>query len=558
MDYTNHPPASLDSSLRGPDLSRHEGVNFMKVRVTSSLIALSVAGIVGSVGCGSDDPGTSDNTVPVIDVALNRSYTPNLGLVTNLEEHGWPNRDSAAGAMDDAIKEARRFYDTLAAPNPTPENVDYPDPFTGAAPGPKVTAPMTFQAWKDKFNIPKRNPGESLADYRVRADVVVYYNKNELGLGRELGCAEFDDGKASDGTQLTGVACYVTNYGTAFRDVVNSLPIATEGLHAKNTVCITWRPSLPANYQVQFYTYNQDGNRREFAQLDTLGPRPLPQVCMNCHGGSYDNERHLAKYARFLPLDPNVVVFADSGPTSRAAQEESIRKLNLLSVKSPLTPDQMTMLEQVYGGKVTTPGTVSATEWAPPAWNDTEAHRQVFDKVIKPDCWTCHAAMQTGPLGDTLSIYSLFNSPALLESGLQAQVCNGFTMPNSQATLLNFWEPYPTPVKYTDGKTYASGADLLLSAINVKREDCTNLEINVDCRRSANPDALCGNNFSGRACDMESGKCVPDLKAPRQPGDPNGVCKTDKSRNCPYPEACVPATGPIPAGIKGYDGVCMP
>jgi len=534
-------------------------VIFMKVRVTRSFIALSVAGFMGAAGCGTDTPDDNSdaNTVPVINIALNRSYTVNGGLVTNLESHGWPNRD-IANPMDPTVIEALKFYDTLNAPNAQPEMVDYPDPFTGLPSGPRITAPMTLQAWKDTFNIPARNPGESLADYRVRTNVVVYYNKNELGLGRELGCAEFDDGKTADGTQLTGVACYVTNYGTAFRDLVNSLPLAAEGAHSKNTVCISWRPSLPTNYQVQFYTYNGDGDRREWAALDTLGPRPLPQVCMNCHGGTYDSERHLAKYARFLPLDPNVVVFSDTGPTSRAAQEEAIRKLNLLGTKSPLTPDQVTMLDQVYGGKISVPGTVSATEWAPPSWNDTPAHRQVFDKVIKPDCWTCHAAMQTGPLGDTLSIYSLFDSPALLESGLSAQVCNGFTMPNSQATLLNFWENYPTPVTFTDGKTYDSAANLLLAQIGSSREKCTNLATTVDCRRGTDPDSLCGNSFSGRACDMDTGKCVPDLKAPRQPGEPNGVCKLDKSRNCPYPEACVAAPGPTAAGLAGYDGVCMP
>jgi hypothetical protein len=414
---------------------------------------------------------------------------------------------------------------------------------------------MTLEAWKTTFNIPVRNPGESLADYRKRADVVIYYNRNELGLGRELGCAEFDDGKAADGTQLTGIACYVTNYGTAFRDVVNSLPLAVEGLHSKNTVCISWRPSLPTNYQIQFYTYNGDGDRREWAALDTLGPRPLPQVCMNCHGGSYDSEKHLAKFARFLPMDPNVVVFADTGPSSRAAQEEAIRKFNLLATKTPLTELQNVMLDQLYGGKIATPGTVSANEWAPPAWSDTTDHRQLWDKVLKGGCATCHSAMASAPGGDTLSIFTSFKTPALLDAGLPGVVCNAFSMPNSQATSLRVWEPDPIDIA---GKKYDTMADALLDHVGLTRETCPNLEKFSNCNRGPDPDALCGNAYSGRACNRVTGECVPNLSLPRKPGDPNGICKMDGSRACVYPEACMPSGKPAEPGLEGYDGVCVP
>src|SRR4051794_10468821 len=101
----------------------------MKVRVTRSFIALSVAGFMGAAGCGTDTPEDSSdaNTVPVINIALNRGYAANGGLVTNLDTRGWPNRD-AANPMDPTVIEARKFYDTLNAPNAQPEMVDYPDP----------------------------------------------------------------------------------------------------------------------------------------------------------------------------------------------------------------------------------------------------------------------------------------------------------------------------------------------------------------------------------------------------------------------------------------------
>jgi hypothetical protein len=527
----------------------------MPARGPYSLFPISFVCAVATAGCGVDRAVEPSSVVPVIGTALDRSYQANAGMVLGLSDHGWPARDGAS--MDPVIVEARRFYDTLQEPDAEPHEVDYPDPFTGAAPAPHKTAPLTFDAWKQRFHIPARDPGESLAAYRVRAGVVVYYNKKELGLGRELGCAEFPDGTAQDGTALTGIACYVTNYGTAFRDVVNSLPLAVEGAHPKNTVCITYRPSLATGYQVQFYTYNADGQRREWAQLDTLGPRPLPQVCMNCHGGSYDSDRHLAKFARFLPLDPNVVVFADSGDASRASQEERIRAINYLSVRSPLTPAQNVMLDQLYGGKVAVAGTPSATEWAPPAWSDSDGHRQLFDKVLKPNCTTCHAAMQTGPTGSVLAIYDLFGSPTLLDAGLPAVVCGGFAMPNAQATRLNFWEPGAAPIQFA-GKSYASGAETLLASLGISHDQCSNLDAMANCNRGSDPEQLCGNAFSGRACNRVTGECVPNLRLPREPGKPNGVCKTNGTRGCPYPEQCQPAPGKPAAGLEGYDGVCIP
>jgi hypothetical protein len=537
----------------------------MNTRVSNLLwIVLPLIGSLSVSGCGLDtapDPAPV-NPIPVVPTALQRSYTANQGLVMSWGDHGWPIRDDLS-AMDPVLIEARKFYDTLSSPNAEDVLVDYPDPFTGAPAAPKKTAPLTLDAWKRAFNVPPRNLGESLDDYRVRSGAVVYYNKNELGLGRELGCGLFDDGKDAQGNQLTGIGCYVSNYGTMFRDINNSLRLAAEGLHYKNTVCITYRPSAAPGYEVQFYTYNGDNERREWAQLDTLGPRPLPQVCMNCHGGSYDNDKHLAKFARFLPMDPNVVVFPETPGTTRADQEERIRVINELSLRSPLTPAQREMLDKLYGGKIAVPGTVSAKSWFPLAWNDTDAHRDLFDQVIKPNCETCHLAMQTAPNGAELSIYNLFKSPAsLMDAGLGGVVCNSFTMPNSQATRLNFWEVKPEPLTLTNGDSFGSPADVLLAAMGTDRKHCEQLESLSNCNRGLDPDALCGNAFSGQACNRVTGKCVPDLGpyAPTDRTQPNGICKLNGTRGCPYPEVCQkrPAGDKVPEGLEGFDGLCLP
>src|SRR5262245_40530542 len=103
----------------------------MMVRLWSSLSAICIACSANLFGCGTGEADTT-SLVPVIGTALDRSYQTNHGLVTVLDAQGWPAREG--DIMDPVITEARRFYDTLQAPNATPEAVDYPDPFTGAPP----------------------------------------------------------------------------------------------------------------------------------------------------------------------------------------------------------------------------------------------------------------------------------------------------------------------------------------------------------------------------------------------------------------------------------------
>jgi len=525
-------------------------------------IALPVACALSAPGCGTDT-APEPNAIPVLESYVTRSYTVNNGLVTGWGTFDWP-LESGSG-MDPIILEGRRFYDTLQAPNAEDVVVTYNDPFTGAPPTPHKTAPLTLEAWKTAFGIPLPNPGESLADYRKRTNAVVYYNKNELGLGRELGCGTVPDGVDANGKPLTAVGCYVSNYGSSFRDVNNSLRLAAEGIHYKNTVCISFRPSLGPDYEVQFYTYDWANQRIEWAQLDTLGPRPQPAICMNCHGGHYDEQRHLAHYAHFLPMDANVVLWPEEPGLTRADQEESIRYINALGANAgaaTLTPNQRDMLDKLYGGNLNVPGTKSATSWFPSGWNDTDAHRDLFDKIIKPNCETCHLAMRSDPTGQELAIYNQFPSPSTLlnPAYIKADVCNTFNMPNSQATSHNFWEKKPEPIVFTDGTSFDSPADALLKAIGIDREQCQPLAAIVDCRRGLSPDDLCGNSDSGQACDRLTGRCVPELGSysPTDRAEPNGNCKLDGTRGCPFPLQCSKRVGPIPEGLPGFDGVCIP
>jgi hypothetical protein len=522
-----------------------------------SLLLCALAGCLG--GSTSEvwvpplDEGLSA-AVPLPGRHLDRASPVNHGTLAFLAADGTPRRDG--GDIDPLLIETRRFYDTLQWPGAEPRAVDYPNPFTGAMEPERRTAPLSLDEWKHAFSFPRREGGERLADYRKRAGIVVYYNKNELGLGRELGCSEFDDGVDSGGRTRRGLACFVTNYGAVFGDQERALVMAVAGDRPRNTVCISYRPSLGAAYEVQFYTYDADGNRQEYAQLDSLGARPHPQVCINCHGGSYDSSRHLARNARFLPLDPNVVVFpeGDDGPT-RASQEEPIRRINAAALVTPLTPAQREMVDGLYDGQPRTAGRASAVTWSPAAWQTSRADHDLYDQVLKPYCATCHMAIHEGDGDRQLTSYTLFASRAdLRRFPLPGVLCNSFSMPNAQPTMMHFWDTRRAPLAIGD-QSFPSAADALLAAFGSDRTGCSGLGQAARCDLAPDPDARCGDAQSGLACNRQTGRCVPEMADPARGAD--GFCRLDGSRSCPRTFTCQRAIS-IEPGLESFDGICLP
>jgi hypothetical protein len=510
---------------------------------------------VGEIEPSRPTPATQD--IPVLGFGLNRSMPQNQGLLLGVDpKTGYPATEGPT--MDPLIAEARRFYDVNKYPRVEEQLVDYPDPFTGGPPGMRRTAPLTFESWKVAFNFPARQPGQSLQSYRDLAGVVTYYNRNELGLGRELACASFVDGTDPNGQPVLGLACYVTNYGSMFRDEVRSLAEAVEGSRPRNTVCITWRPTMEPGYEVQFYVYGSDGRRMDWAQLDNFGPRPHPQVCTACHGGAYDENKHLVRNGRFLPLDPNVVSFASNAGVppglTRGGQEERIRAINAASLRTPLTPAQEELIHELYGGSVMVPGARSRSSWIPVGWRGNPQQEDLFDQVIKPYCATCHMALQQGLDGSALLSYGVFRSAAdLRRFPLQAVICDSFGMPNAQATSNNFWDPQLGPVSI-GGRTFAAPADGLLDWLGLTRSSCNGLQEVGTCNRGPDPDALCGNAASGTACNRQTGRCEPQRTGAA--GEPRGYCRLDGSRTCPQPLRCVSAAA-VTEGMASFDGVCV-
>jgi hypothetical protein len=186
-----------------------------------------------------------------------------------------------------------------------------------------------------------RKPGEGIDAFRDRTKTAVYYNQNELALGRELWCDTWPAGCSNEkgGTvPVCNLACGVTNYGFTHNDLPNALGTAIRRRSEKNTVVISYNrdlamtadptksdQTLGAGYAVQFAAYGPTGNRLDKAQLDYQGPRPASYICTNCHGGWYDPTVHLVYQAKLLPANPHDVRFSDSQPSSYVAIDSGLQ-----------------------------------------------------------------------------------------------------------------------------------------------------------------------------------------------------------------------------------------
>jgi len=439
--------------------------------------------------------------VPVANSVLDQIHTANRGLLKGMRPDGLPITDGPG--VDPLIEEARRYYDTIGIPS-----------IVGQPPRTATGAPQTLAEWKQALGFPAQLAGEDRAAFRKRTGVVVYYNRTELALGRELGCVRFNEITAA-GKAMPGVACYVVNYGHGFGEVKASMQLAVHGTDPRNTVCIIYRPSLGAGHEIQFYVFGPTGKRQEWAQLDTLGARPHPMVCMNCHGGDYDSQRHLAVNARFLPLDPSLVDFpTDAGADlTRAGQEESIRAVNVLATETPLTPGQHELVNGLYGGRAQTAGQASVNGWVPQAWRTSAENHDFYDGVVKPYCVTCHLAAQMAADERTLWSHKVFQTPAAFNAAsLVDYVCEDFSMPNAQPATRGFWD---TTRPVTVGThTYPSAADAFLAHEGIDRAHCKNLASVMRCDRGPSPDQLCGDGANGITCDRASGRCVPHRLPP--------------------------------------------
>jgi hypothetical protein len=352
------------------------------------------------------------------------------------------------------------------------------------------------------FKIANRMPikaGETCPQHQVAGftpqlplieTTAVYANSADLGFGREMHCVK--DGKKA--------ACYVSNYDALVytspkaywvADAAKALkavdgfkgliqPDATVAMEysqleaaAPNGSAITF---VDNDLVVKFYVFDKDGNPVDDANLDGLGKRPVPQLCMVCHGGTIPNPSGIPSTgggpisapvatavfsgpadvklnAKFLPFDLRSFAFAASdddaaNPFSELNQQTKFRDLNQI-VKAAPPPDPSDPSSKVISDLYDAwyPGNEQIKQIVVPLWNTPGLlHSTTYREVVARACRTCHVANPD----PTLRFERPGGSPGVVGfvdklGAIQLRVCKQHVMPHARRTHDLFWTDYPSP-----------------------------------------------------------------------------------------------------------------
>lgn len=263
---------------------------------------------------------------------------------------------------------------------------------------------------------------------------VVFYNPNELGLGRRVNCKRRENHEA----------CYVIKYGSVGGSPVEAFDDTIHNLHPGDTVAMEANHSAQTGKAtVTFYIYGPDGNLSPSTHFDSSGPKFVPHACQHCHG---------RPNGEFVVLDPYAYQYpgvSQKSPHGLDKQQEKFRLINQTVNFAHPTPDNYTtFLSTLYPQSVHAPGAKAIPAPTPLAWQDKAF---IYNNVVKPACRTCHMWQ-----GDQLN----FDSPAdALILGLD-RICKG-QMPNAQSPMIRLWK-----------STHPNLIQALADSLNVGFPDC--------------------------------------------------------------------------------------
>jgi hypothetical protein len=333
------------------------------------------------------------------------------------------------------------------------------DPLQDEADGaPPQSRRGTLGGFWDTNHFTPEGRGTTVGDTNYSAR---YLNGGDLGFGRAMECVK-------DGTN---VACCVTNYGYGNQDccdVATATQVEAPGKAgappARATVCMEYSPQDGAPDQtpiVKFYAYLGAARGTALSKFADLGPGPryLPGLCLNCHGGSWrpgQNQGHTTgdASAYFLPFDLATFGFASDPGKRRADQEAVFKNLNFL-VRDTTHPSPA--IVELINNWYTSDGT-TAREPLPKGWQGLPActggqASDLYTKVIAFSCRTCHVAQRNTV---AFNSYAQF---AALGPWINAAVCKPKPyMPHAPITYKNYWSNYffPDEAKPVGPMTLAS------------------------------------------------------------------------------------------------------
>jgi hypothetical protein len=440
---------------------------------------------------------------------------------------------------------------------------------------------------------PIRQPGESATDYRTRLGCAVYYNKDDLGVAGESCCArggalDYSGGKLTDGSlrvdgPAVGQACFLTAYGDGSASPFDKPAGAKANLLRSQgileTVAIVYRPALRDKEKVQFYLYDAAGRLKPRAVFDTLGDRPTPQVCINCHGGSYQPGQ-LFRDGRFIPF--NIVNFHSLNgdrtldPRADAVQVAHLHEANCAMSKTNLNDTQQQFLTALYqadrGPCTATPALRDPADDAAdpivfPSWIEGTKGAKRLERIrlwkqMDHYCAGCHYALKPG-LVNSWDGWNGRNGSRWTRKKTRICTTDSDVMPHTNSTWQAFWENKP------GGVGDQPSAALYVLCHMGDHTDCDGNAI-PNCVQVAAADGACNDCGDGTCSDTEDcGTCAADC-GPCADTCGDGVCNASETcDDCPADcGACVPPpavcgdglceTGETCAGCPGDCGPCPP
>lgn len=268
-----------------------------------------------------------------------------------------------------------------------------------------------------------------------------YLNFNDLGFGRDMNCKK-------TGNDL---ACYVTNYGLPDQNPANADAAAAKDVAKRGaTVAMEYIATQPADRRVRFYVYAggpaATAGKLKFADLDGLGPKPVPHLCHVCHGGRYDSVQKHGLDARFREFDlPTFKYSANrswdfAGPNNNTLNNTELTNFTTLNkLVHDIAPAGTPIKNLIDAWYTTFVGAQKPVLPTPPAGWSTEVAK--YHTVYALTCRTCHVA-RDAPFDFT------FSTSADLATTAYAVCSTPKVMPNAFVTYKNFWSDIPRVIDY--------------------------------------------------------------------------------------------------------------
>lgn len=264
----------------------------------------------------------------------------------------------------------------------------------------------TLAKWKMKN-------GFGSCDYEVR-----FRDVHDLGYGRHM-CA-WQNG--------SDIAVFVENFQVTAVPGQQYGPLNLEAVvnddrrwHiGTNAIEYSQGPSGVGPRFVKFYTFNPDGSRRLFVDLDGKGGKAMPVPCISCHGGHALPLAAAGTFpairtsppgdtlARMQPINVDTLDFSGSFPYRRVDQEAALKGINQYVlctyplfgapagaedncrpawINSEWFGTAAAMIKDWYGGNGLPNPTQSDIAHLPGGW---VAEQNLYRTVVAPSCRVCH------------------------------------------------------------------------------------------------------------------------------------------------------------------------